>query len=427
MTEDAPMPWPRRRLKFLLAERVTDGPHETPEFLPEGVPFLSVDGIQDGELVFQGCRYISPEAHREYRKKTSPKRDDILMGKAASTGKIARVKVDIDFSIWSPLAVIRVDRRVMDPAFCEYALKSAPVQHQIERLCNLNTQKNIGMADIPTLQLPLPSLTVQSEVVRFLDRKTAAIDALVARKMRLIALLAESRSALIARAVTRGLNPDAPLKASGVEWLGPVPQHWQVAQVRRFLESTDYGVSDALKPQGTFGVLRMSNVQDGEVHLDDLGYVDSLASQDLLLREGDLLFNRTNSLDLVGKVGIFRGSDSPVTFASYLVRLRVRRGNSPEFLDYLLNTEPVLARARALALPSVSQANLNPNRYGELVVCVPPPAEQETIVAFLRQQKESLDLLIQKTEATISSLREYSQALITAAVAGRLDVTKEAA
>ncbi|MAE76451.1 MAG: hypothetical protein CMJ85_06260 [Planctomycetes bacterium] len=101
-----PEHWEVRRLKTLLAVPVTDGPHSTPDFLSEGIPFLSVDGIQNGELVFENCRYVSPKDHAEFKRKTAPRRGDILLGKAASTGKIARVKVDFEFSIWSPLALI---------------------------------------------------------------------------------------------------------------------------------------------------------------------------------------------------------------------------------------------------------------------------------------------------------------------------------
>ena len=150
---EVPAHWEVRRLKSLLAQPITDGPHLTPQFLGSGVPFLSVDGIQHGELVFKDCRYISAEDHAEFSKKAAPRRDDILLGKAASTGKIARVKVDSPFSIWSPLALIRADSRETQPAFLEYVLKDVAAQAQIETFCTLNTQKNISMDDIPKLRL----------------------------------------------------------------------------------------------------------------------------------------------------------------------------------------------------------------------------------------------------------------------------------
>ena len=229
---EVPEHWKVIRLKNVLQRRITDGPHTTPDFADDGVPFLSVDGIQDGELVFDGCRYISTVAHEEYRRKALPQRNDLLMGKAASTGKIARVKVDFEFSIWSPLALIRLDPRASNAAFYEQSLKSPVVQAQIDNLCTANTQKNISMDDIPKLILTRPPLPEQTQIAAFLDRETAKIDALVAEQRRLVDLLKEKRQAVISHAVTRGLNPDAPMKPSGVEWLGDVPGHWEVKRLR---------------------------------------------------------------------------------------------------------------------------------------------------------------------------------------------------
>ena len=190
---EVPAHWEVRRLKSLLAQPITDGPHLTPQFLGSGVPFLSVDGIQHGELVFKDCRYISAEDHAEFSKKAAPRRDDILLGKAASTGKIARVKVDSPFSIWSPLALIRADSRETQPAFLEYVLKDVAAQAQIETFCTLNTQKNISMDDIPKLRLALPPLPEQTVIVRFLDHADRRIRRYIRAKQKLVALLEEQR------------------------------------------------------------------------------------------------------------------------------------------------------------------------------------------------------------------------------------------
>lgn len=199
---EIPARWVARRLKALIADPITDGPHETPEFLNDGVPFLSVDGIQEGELMFEGCRYISESAHKEYSKKCAPRRDDILLGKAASTGKVARVKVDFEFSVWSPLAVVRPDHSEVRPSFLEYALKSAATQAQIDVLCTSNTQRNISMRDIPVLVLAVPELKEQRVIAAFLDKETARLDGLVAHVRDAIVRLNELRAALISAAVT---------------------------------------------------------------------------------------------------------------------------------------------------------------------------------------------------------------------------------
>ena len=203
---DVPEPWEVRRLKSLLAARVTDGPHTTPTFLSEGIPFLSVDGIQHGELVFDNCRYVSPEDHAEFQEKAAPRRNDILLGKAASTGKIARVKVEFEFSIWSPLALIRPRASLVHSAFLEYALKDVSAQAQVEILCTSNTQKNISMADIPRLTVPLPPLHEQGAIVEHLHKATADIDTAIDRTRRELELIREYRTRLIADVVTGKLD-----------------------------------------------------------------------------------------------------------------------------------------------------------------------------------------------------------------------------
>ena len=137
-----PESWPEVRLKNILAQKITDGPHETPIFTDTGVPFLSVDGIQNGELVFDACRLISQEAQALYSKKIQPKRDDILLAKAASTGKIARVKTDIEFNIWSPLAVIRLRQTKALPAFIDTYFSRPSLKRKLRSFA-LQTLKRI--------------------------------------------------------------------------------------------------------------------------------------------------------------------------------------------------------------------------------------------------------------------------------------------
>ena len=243
---DATMPWcaeksrwPLVAIKYLLEQRITDGPHETPDFLGEGRPFLSVDGIQEGELIFEGCRFVSEEQYLEFRKKAAPKFGDILFGKAASTGKIARVKSGTEFSIWSPLALLRPDQTVLDPTYFEYALKSQIAQAQVDVLKTTNTQNNISMDAIPRIQIPLPPISVQRLISEFLEKETARLGALIREKERVLGLLAEKRRALITRAVTRGLDPRAPLRDSGIPWLGEIPAHWETRRVAWLFRERD--------------------------------------------------------------------------------------------------------------------------------------------------------------------------------------------
>jgi len=287
-------------------------------------------------------------------------------------------------------------------------------------------QKRVSDNFIRDFAHPFPSLAEQRAIAAFLDRETVKIDGLVARKERLIGLLAEKRTALITRAVTRGLDPNVPMKDSGVEWLGEIPAHWSIVPLKVLLRRCDYGISESLAGVGEIKVLTMAHIQDGCIVLPDEGSINAV-DQDLVLKPGDLLFNRTNSRELVGKVGLFRGSgEDRVTFASYLVRLTARADVKPEWLNYVLNSSGVLCLARSIALLSVNQANLNPSRYKQIVVPLPEQSEQRVIAAFLDRETERIDALIAKVREAIDHLEEFRTALISAAVTGKIDVREEA-
>ena len=268
----------------------------------------------------------------------------------------------------------------------------------------------------------LPPLPEQRSIATFLDRETTKIDELIAEQQRLIDLLKEKRQAVISHAVTKGLNPDAPMKDSAIEWLGEVPEGWDVVHLRRAISASDYGISDSLDSVGEIPVLRMGNILSGNIVLDDLKYIDKV-DEELLLTSGDVLFNRTNSLDLIGKVGVFRSEQfDRITFASYLVRLRFRSVDVPEYMSYLLNTNAVLGEARSYALVSIGQCNLNPTRYAYIRISLPPPEEQQEIVNFLDRATTEIDELIAEAQHAIALLQERRTALISAAVTGKIDV-----
>jgi type I restriction enzyme S subunit len=342
---EVPEHWSIIRLKNVLQCRITDGPHTTPEFIDEGVPFLSVDGIQDGEIRFDGCRFISEKDHEEFSRKAQPVRDDILMGKAASTGKIARVKIDFTFSIWSPLALIRVDSQLSSPSFYEQALKSASSQAQIDILCTSNTQKNISMDDIPRLVMTRPTIEEQLAIATFLDHETAKIDALIAEQQRLIELLQEKRQAVISHAVTKGLNPDAPMKDSGVEWLGEVPMHWGVTRLKHV---TDLIVdcpheTPTYTEDGEFLVIRTADLDRGTLlnhshmrRVDDFEYTNRIRRAPL--ERCDIVYGREG--ERWGHAALVPLS-AKFCLGQRMMQFRCGPRWEPAFLMWLLNSRSV--------------------------------------------------------------------------------------
>jgi len=287
-------------------------------------------------------------------------------------------------------------------------------------------QKRVPDAFVRNFATAFPPLVEQASIVEFLARETEKIDELVTEQQRLMELLKEKRQAVISHAVTKGLNPRAPMKPSGIEWLGDVPEHWNIVLLKRAFQSVGYGISDALEAEGSVAILRMGNIENGRVVMEDLKFTDEV-EPGLLLRRGDLPYNRTNSLDLVGKVGMFVGAPYAVSFASYLVRMRTMVDSVPEFFAYLLNTEGILGLARSSAFVAIGQCNLNPTRYGQIEVAIPPKAEQIAIVAVLDEELAQLDSLAAEAQKAIDLLQERRTALVSAVVTGQIDVRKLAA
>lgn len=268
--------------------------------------------------------------------------------------------------------------------------------------------------------LPYPRQNIQCLIANYLDRETARIDGLIAEKERVLALLEEKRAAFISRVVTHGLDPNVVFKPSDLEWLDEMPAHWDICQLKRTWDSSDYGLSESIRDEGDIAVLRMSCIVDGRVDVSKSGMITEVDGH-LLLRRNDLLFNRTNSLDQIAKVGLVDfDPDAPLTFASYLVRIRTNHRATPQYLVALLNSSLFLEFARKNAIPAIGQANLSPTRYGEIHIPLPPKAEQEEIVAFLERDSKTSTPVREHIRSSISLLKERRAALISAAVTGQI-------
>ena len=420
---EIPAYWEARRLRFVVETSVSKGEVRDLDHRTE-VSFVPMEAVHEyGGIDLDWTKPLSEvvEGYTYFRN------GDVIVAKITpcfENGKGALANGlcnDVGFGT-TELHVLRPSFHV-DSRFLLYLTFSSHFR-RIGRasMYGAGGQKRISDDFIRDFRHPVPSLSEQNAIADFLDHETAKIDALVARKERLIELLQEKRTALITRAVTRGLDPNVPMKDSGVEWLGEIPTHWKLTPLKHLLRRCDYGISESLAGTGDIRVLTMAHIRNGEVVLPDEGSINDV-DRTMALESGDLLFNRTNSRELVGKVGMFRGSqDGAVTFASYLVRLTARDGVEPEWLNYLLNSRGLLGMARGMALLSVNQANLNPTKYQQIVVPLPGFSEQQTIAGFARRETARIDALIAKVKNAVDHLKEFRTALISAAVTGKIDV-----
>jgi len=320
--------------------------------------------------------------------------------------------------------VLRPSTKV-DGKFLYYATFNPVFRaYAAENMFGAAGQKRVSSRFLKDTRLYLPPLPEQQRIVAHLDVSCADIDAAVTIKRQQLEILEVVRGSIIEAAVTGGLNPQAKHRQIEQDWIGSLPEHWSATRIKRVVSRVDYGISVSTDPEGKYPVLKMGNVQAGEIVFSKMEFVDEVA-EELLLETNDLLYNRTNSPDQVGKAAIFRGSeDDCVTFASYLVRLRANHCVIPEFLNYVLNCGGFLGFARRLAIPSVQQSNLNSTRYCRMLIPLPPVTEQKVICEYLDAKVGELKRVVSAIEAQIDTLSAYRKSLIHEFVTGQRRITE---
>ncbi len=268
---------------------------------------------------------------------------------------------------------------------------------------------------IGNMSIPVPPLPRQRSIADYLDREAARLDALVAAKERVLGLLAEKRRALIARAVTQGLSPNTPLKDTGIEWLPHSPRHWTSTKISRLFRQTKrLGFPDltVLSVYRDYGVIERASRDDNANRVpDDLEKYQ-------LVEAGDLVINKMKAWQ--GSLGIAWGRG--ITSPDYVV-FRPLHNEYPRFLHFLLRN-PLLTTVYLSMSNGIrtNQWRLEPDRFANLGILMPPLQEQHEIVAHIDSELAKIDAVWIATERTIALLAERRTALIAAAVTGHLEV-----
>ncbi|MDT8953489.1 restriction endonuclease subunit S [Aeromonas caviae] len=289
----------------------------------------------------------------------------------------------------------------------------------VNDLTYYTTVKHLSLEDIKKTIFALPQGEELSNIAAFLDYETARIDRLIAQQQRLIELLKEKRQAVISHAVTKGINPDAPMKDSGVEWLGQVPEHWSVIYIKHLSEvkrgASPRPIDDPkyFDEDGEYAWTRIADVSNAGMYLTSTTQRLSALGSSLSVRlnAGELF------LSIAGTVGkpcitIFKSCihDGFVYFPSLKI--------NNKFFYYIFD-----AGQAYLGLGKMgTQLNLNTETVGGIKIGLPPVDEIENIIGHIEQQKEKYEKLISKASDTIELLQERRTALISAAVTGKIDL-----
>ncbi len=313
------------------------------------------------------------------------------------------------------------------PLLAWYILNNDIARLQFDLLSNSTTGlANLNGTMIGQIMLAIPPVEEQTAIATFLDHETAKIDALVAEQEKLITLLQEKRQAVISHAVTKGLNPNVPMKDSGVEWLGEVPEHWEV-KVLKFIATVQTGIAKGKDNTGketiTVPYLRVANVQDGYLALDDMAEIEISASdlQRYLLQPGDVLMNEGGDFDKLGRGHIWRGEIESCIHQNHVFAVRPH-GVSSEWLNAITGSGYAQFYFMTRSKQSTNLASISSTSIMELPVLLPPRNEQAAVLTFIAKQTSQFDTLMTEARSAITLLQERRTALISATVTGQIDV-----
>ena len=311
--------------------------------------------------------------------------DDVLINKdGAQTGKVGWYRPDNDLvsCINEHVFLLRCVSDRITQGYLYYSLLSDSGQAQLRMEISGSAQPGLKAGFTKGVIVEFPTdIREQKMIVRVLSTVDQAIEqteALIAKQRRI-------KTGLMQDLLTRGIDEHGNLRSEQTHKfkdspLGRIPMEWDYASLAVFVPSAEYGISTSLGETGD-PVLRMNNLLDGEAELSDLKFTDAPVPEQLWLRDGDVLFNRTNSWEHVGRTGIWRGQTENATFASYLVRLNPHPDKLlPEMLNYWLNWERTQIAMRRQATPAVQQVNINPTNLRSIPAAFPKYLDEQVAI-----------------------------------------------
>ena len=419
-----PAHWQVARLKSLCKRHSLYGANiPATEYLGSGVRFLRTTDITDhGHLTGEGV-HLPAQAVTEYILSDG----DILVSRSGTVGRSFLYRSDIHGPCAYAGYLVRFVPKTRQIADYIYLFTKTPAFQEFLRTAAISsTIENVNAEKYANCMLPVPPPDEQAAIVRYLDHADEIISRYISAKERLIALLEEQRKAVIHQAVTRGLDPNCPLRPSGIDLLHDVPEHWQITQLKRLSQNGAlYGANIPASQYTTHGVrfVRTSDITESG-QLTSSGVNISLHSAEgYLLNDGDVLLSRSGT---IGRAFLYQSNlHGQCAYAGYLVRFVPNTKAVPKFIFYFTKSQPFTDFLSTTAISSTIE-NLNGQRYGNAPILVPQPAEQATIVAHIESATEKTDTAANQAHQQISLMNEYRTRLIADVVTGQIDVRNAA-
>ena len=289
-------------------------------------------------------------------------------------------------------------------------------------LGKMGTQLNLNTDTVGAIKIPIPPLSEQQKIAQFLDDKTAKIDQAVNLAEKQIALLKEHKQILIQNAVTRGLNPDVPLKDSGVEWIGQVPEHWEVKKLK-FVSK----INQHTLPENTNGSLSIKYVDIGSVSfengiekVENFSFKNAPSRARRLANRGDIVVSTVRTY--LKAITMVKEEHQDCIFSTGFAVITSNKCLEDNFFELYAKsdafTEQVSVFSKGMSYPAINSTDLS-----NLWITVPPISEQQKIADYLEIQVSKINQAIALKTAHIEKLKEYKSVLINDVVTGKVRVS----
>lgn len=363
-----------------------------------GYKYIRVTDMKNGTVLNDDIHYISKDIYNKISNYTISK-NDIYITCAGTIGRVGIIPVEFDGANLTENADKIIIKHINKNLLVK-VLSSYIVQKQIQEVITTGCQPKLAIKKIEQLKIPLPPINEQQRIVERIESLFAKLDRAKELIENTLAQFEQNKMAILHKAFIGELTAKW-RKENNIDL-----SSWQEKTIDELCTSLKYGTSKKSNPEGSVVVLRMGNLQNGEIDWSNLMYTDDKDDiEKYLLKKGDVLFNRTNSPELVGKTSIYRG-EYPAIYAGYLIKLDYGKDIIGEYLNYMMNSTKAKHYCYTVKTDGVSQSNINAKKIGAFEILVPTIEEQQEIVNILdnllvkynkiknlEQQLEKIELL----------------------------------
>jgi type I restriction enzyme S subunit len=426
---EIPEDWDTVKIKHLAAHKeglFLDGDWiESDIITSEGVRYLTTGNIGEGYFKEQGDGFISEETLKKMNCLIVYPGDLVISRLNKPIGRACLLPYTHDkYVIAVDNVVLRPNPKLYNRLFLKFAMNIDGYSEEANMISRGATMPRISRTLLGNIKLPIPSSDEQQKIANFLDKKVAEIDHILVKTRESIEEYKKYKQSLITEAVTKGLNPDVKMKDSGIEWIGEIPEHWEITRLKNLLDSPlKYGANSSgiTYDENLPRYIRITDVTlDNNLKGDGKLSLPIEEAEEFLLTDNDILFARSGAT--VGKTFLYKEDYGLSAFAGYLIKASVSDINEPEFIYYYTLSSAYNEWKNRIFIQATIQ-NIGANKYSNMEIVIPSNKdEQIEIVKFIQEKTSHIDNLISQKEQLLSDFEAYKKSLIYECVTGKREV-----